>query len=135
MDFHRFTTVTDVFRRKNLPIDPYTKLSIFLFLAIAVVLSLVSLSASAAGAEKIPKSDWPDSTRGCIVSEGGGGFAAGFVDSKTKIMVEQVRIQAQGEPVVVRTTKDRGIIRKNCEVMVLDVLGHARARQILRLSD
>lgn len=82
-----------------------------------------------------PDPKWPDSTQGCAVLNTPTRFSAGYYDPKTYAMKEKVSITEGADPVVERTTSERGLIRKHCEPMVLHVLGAARARLLMRLTD
>ncbi len=103
----------------------------------AIILTTVagSIGVFAADAQKMQDPGWPDSTQGCMVSQSENGFSVRYVNTKTFESLETVRVPSVGSPSVERTTKERAIIRKNCEVMVLEVLGRARAQQVFRLSN
>lgn len=69
----------------------------------------------------------------CFVARGDV-FGARVVDQQGQVL-ESVKIPVVGEPEISRRVGDRGALRRHCEVFILEALGRARAKQILRLSD
>ena len=97
---------------------------------LSLLTALVALFASTltAHAEGTPPTD-----ANCMVARGEA-FGA-VVIGRDGRMLESIRIPLAGEPVVNRSATGRGALRKHCEVFILESLGRARAKQILRLSD
>ncbi len=72
----------------------------------------------------------------CVTFQGGpNNFGATYKDPKTREELEAVAILQDKEPQVYRKGNERGLLRKYCEREIIDHLGHARAKQVLRLSD
>ena len=69
----------------------------------------------------------------CFVTRGDV-FGGTVVDHQDHVL-ESVQIPEVGEPQISRKSGARGALRKYCEVFILDSLGRARAKQVLRLSD
>lgn len=98
------------------------------------VLSITALAASvsfSALAQGIPSTE-----NGCIVSrnETTGAIAARAVDPKTGEVLESVHIAGDGTPTIMRSRNGKGALFRNCDITVLNVLGRADERRIMRAA-
>lgn len=106
-------------------------MGIFRLFAASVICLLAVTPASAENTDAGGK--W---NTNCIVFQGGpNNFGAAYGDPNTHEQLESAVILQNKEPTVERKTTERGLLRKFCEKEIIEYLGSARARQIMRLTD
>lgn len=78
----------------------------------------------------------PETESGCLVlrNEVTGVISARAVDEKTGEVLESVLIQADGVPVIMRSRTGKGALHKKCDITILNVLGRADQRRIMRAA-